>query len=101
MKTHIQSVHEMIKYSCDQCEYQFTRQSNLKRHILSVHEKVRYPCDQCEHQATTQGSLKRHIQCVHQEYIPVVEASDDQPGSVSKVLLTILELRVTDVDGTV
>ena len=41
LKTHIQSVHEKIKYSCNQCDHQATTQSNLKKHIQSMHDKIR------------------------------------------------------------
>ena len=34
---HIQSKHECIKDLCNQCDYQATRQSHLKRHIQSYH----------------------------------------------------------------
>ena len=67
LKTHIESVHEKIKYSCNQCDYQATQKGNLKTHIETVHEKVKYPCNQCGHQFSQQGYLKRHIQSVHEK----------------------------------
>ena len=37
-----------MRYSCSQCDYKATLQSNLKIHIESVHEDVKYPCSQCD-----------------------------------------------------
>ena len=45
------SVHENIKYLCNQCEYKATRKGHLKTHEMSVHENIKYPCDQCEYNA--------------------------------------------------
>ena len=50
-----------------QCDYEATTQGSLKTHIQSVHEKIKYPCNQCGYQATQKGSLKRHIQSVHEK----------------------------------
>ena len=54
------SIHENVKFSCNQCESKFTHNGQLKIHILSVHENVKYPCDQCDYKATTKGSLTTH-----------------------------------------
>ena len=54
------SLHESVKYPCNQCEYKATQRSNLKTHKMSVHENVKYPCNQCEYKATTNSSLKTH-----------------------------------------
>ena len=60
-----QSVHQGVKYACDQCDYQATKQSHLTIHIQSIHEGIKYACDQCDYQASTQSSLTSHIQSVH------------------------------------
>ena len=65
MKKHIQTVHDGVKYPCDQCEKQFTQQSNLNKHILSPHEGIKYPCGQCTKQFTELGSLKKHMKAIH------------------------------------
>ena len=57
---HIQSLHEKIKYSSNQCDHQATGKGNLKKHINiliwgsedSYSEKIKYSCNQCDHQAT-------------------------------------------------
>ena len=37
------------------------KNGNLKSHIQSVHEKVKYYCNLCEFKATQRGNLKTHI----------------------------------------
>ena len=59
------SVHQGVKYACNQCDYQATKQSHLTIHIQSIHEGIKYACDHCDYQASTQSSLTRHIQSVH------------------------------------
>ena len=53
IKTHKMSVHEGIKYQCDQFVLKCNRKSYLMKHKMSV-MKV------CVYKASTQGSLKRH-----------------------------------------
>ena len=60
LKTHQQSKHDGVRYSCNQCEYQATQQGSLKTHQQFKHKCVQYFCDQCEYQAATQSSLKTH-----------------------------------------
>ena len=59
---HIQSLHEGTNYACDQCDFKANCQRQLTSHIQSKHESIKYACDQCDYQATQQGHLKIHIQ---------------------------------------
>ena len=59
------SVHEGIKYHCDQCDYKATLKSNLKKHNMSIHEGIKYQCDQCDYKATQKGNLKGHKMSIH------------------------------------
>ena len=54
-------------FKCFNVIYLATKQGHLKSHIQSKHEKIKYSCNQCDHQATTQGNLKRHIQSIHEK----------------------------------
>ena len=63
---HIQAKHEGVRYACNQCKHQFSTQPSLIRHIQSIHEGIKYSCNQCEYQATTQSSLTTHIQSKHE-----------------------------------
>ena len=38
---------------------------SLKEHVESIHEGVRYPCDQCDYRATTKGNKKSHEMFKH------------------------------------
>ena len=46
-KTHFQSTHEGIKYSCEEFDYEATAKSSPKLHIESIHEGIKYPCGHC------------------------------------------------------
>jgi hypothetical protein len=49
-------------FQCLTCSSVYTTQRSLSRHKETVHDGVRYPCDQCEYQDTlefSQGSSKR------------------------------------------
>ena len=65
LTTHIQTKHEGVKYACNQCDQQFTQQDNLTRHVQYKHEGINYACNQCNYQATSQGDLMYHIQSSH------------------------------------
>ena len=60
-------MHKKVKYTCDQCEYQATLESNLKRHNEAVHLKVKHPCNQYEYKVTGKSSLKAYIESVHEK----------------------------------
>ena len=66
LKTHIESIHDKIIYSCNQCEYKTNLKVNFKTHIESVHARSTYSCNQCEYKAALEESLKTHIESVHE-----------------------------------
>ena len=41
-------------------DHKATTRGNLTIHKQSIHEGVRYECDQCDYKATQQGSLTTH-----------------------------------------
>ena len=49
------SVHEGVKYHCNQCEFKASQKGDLKKHKMSVHVGDKY-----------QGDLKRHEMSVHE-----------------------------------
>ena len=51
LRKHKQSLHEGVKYNCDQCSYQATEHCSLRKHKLSIHEGAKYNCDPCSYQA--------------------------------------------------
>jgi len=66
LKIHIQSKHEGVMFACNQCDKKFTQQGHLATHIKSKHEGVKYPCNQCDYQATQHGNLITHIKSKHE-----------------------------------
>ena len=47
LKSHIESVHEGIKYDCHICHSKFSRRTHVQSHIKSAHEKVKHECSIC------------------------------------------------------
>ena len=43
-----------------------TQQGYHTNHKMSVHEGVKYPCNQCDSKFTERGTLKKHKMSVHQ-----------------------------------
>ena len=48
----------LVRHLCDICSKSYKSKGALAKHIQSLHEKVKYPCDQCQHSAATKTSLK-------------------------------------------
>ena len=67
LKQHIQSIHEKVKYTCPECGKQFSGKVHLKRHIQSIHEQVKYTCTECDKQFSQKSHLKIHIQSIHEQ----------------------------------
>ena len=44
LKTHQDSVHGVVKYSCNECDYQVTQKGSLKIHQDSVHKEIKLKC---------------------------------------------------------
>ena len=60
------SVHEEVKYPCNQFEYKAAQKGHLKRHKMSIHEGIKYPSNQCEYKAAHEVSLKKHKISLHE-----------------------------------
>ena len=60
------TVHEGVKFHCEQCGHQATSKGCLARHEREVHEGVKYPCGQCGLQFNRKESLARHKRAVHE-----------------------------------
>lgn len=61
LRTHIKH-HEDIKYTCELCGVEFTRQPNLKRHMKVVHQGIRkYACEHCGKTFGKAETLKYHV----------------------------------------
>ena len=58
-------IQEDVKYSCDLCDSQVAKKSDLRRHKLAIHVGIRHPCKQCEYQATSKSSFTKHQDSLH------------------------------------
>ena len=61
LDTHVNS----HKYPCNECSYNGTRKSHLKRHIEGQHLGIKYKCNYCEYSGKTLAYLKVHEQSMH------------------------------------
>ena len=70
---------EGIKYSCEQCDKEFSskecflkhkravlHKNSLARHKKIVHEEIKIPCMKCNYQAISKGSLSELKRSVHE-----------------------------------
>ena len=53
--------------TCNECLYESSKVSHMKRHIYSVHLGLRINCQLCDYQALSKEKLKGHIQKKHLE----------------------------------
>ena len=86
-----------MTYSCNQCQYKATQQSNLKIHQQSKHEGVKYSCNLCQYQTGLAGNLKKHQQFKHKG-----EATIHQ-DCINELMDVALDLEVKELskdDGT-
>ena len=52
----------LMSHLCNICHKVYKSNAGLSTHIKSVHEENRYSCDQCQYKARAKSDLKRHIQ---------------------------------------
>ena len=57
---------DILRFSCDQCDYETTKKGNLLTHLKSKHEGIKFPCDQCDYKATQKSRLTVHIKSIHE-----------------------------------
>ena len=56
---------EVVKFPCDQCDYNATRKHRLLTHIKLIHENVNFYCYQCDYKASKKHHLLKHIKSIH------------------------------------
>ena len=54
-----------IQFPCEQCDYEATGESRLKRHVMTKHNSKKYPCSECEYTCGALGYLKKHMKLEH------------------------------------
>ena len=65
----MKSVHDGVKYNCEQCDYKANQKGNLQQHVKSVHKGVKYSCERCYYEATKKVFLQRHVASNHERVI--------------------------------
>ena len=65
LKKHIETMHNGVRYRCNECSYLSSDKANLRRHVLTLHEGLKFPCQNCDYHATDSGNLRRHNDSVH------------------------------------
>lgn len=60
------SVHDGIKYDCEQCDFRATEKGSLAWHVANVHERTKYDCKQCDFKTSKKSSFVNHVANIHQ-----------------------------------
>ena len=60
LRKHLNSIHNGIKYCCDQCDFLTTTQTSPKIHKGIRHKGIIYSCDTRDYSGITNSRLKRH-----------------------------------------
>ena len=55
------SVHEGVKFICDQCEYEATTKSHLTEHKKAQPDGVTFDGGQCDYKSSWRSMLVRHV----------------------------------------
>ena len=85
LKSHIRTIHEKVKYNCVQCDSQFSQKCHLKTHIQIKHEGIRYHCKHCDYVTTNKQQLKNHTQAQHDGILYHCKHCDYKSGYKSKI----------------
>ena len=65
LKSHIESVHQDLKYPCDLCKMICQSSDKLTKHKYKVHRGEIFECDICEKRYKKKETLKEHINAIH------------------------------------
>ena len=65
LDTHRQAVHEGKRYYCDQCDYKAIREDYVVTHKQSVHDGAKFSCDQCDFKTNRRDSVSAHKNSQH------------------------------------
>ena len=71
LKKHVESIHNGVRYTCNQCDYKATQKGHIKKHVESIHDGVCYTCDQCDYKAGGKGTPKRHVESSHKTFLSI------------------------------
>ncbi len=67
LNAHVMTIHDRSHlFTCDQCDYKAVCKDGVQKHILAKHEKVELMCDKCDKKYPYVTQLKRHKKSVHE-----------------------------------
>ena len=58
----VQSIHYMVKYSGEYCDFKATRKGSLNIHVQYIPNRVKYSGEYCVYKGTRKGNLNIHEQ---------------------------------------
>ena len=73
------SVHEVVMFICDQCEYEATRRSHISEHKKAQPDGVTFDGDQGDYKSSWRRMLVGHVKSVHEESNIFVTSVTIQP----------------------
>jgi len=85
LKRHKAARHEGVIYHCEECEYTASRSYYVKQHKEAVHQGMRYSCDRCNFRTPSAYSLKRHNERKHIELSISSENQEKQIPVIKEV----------------
>jgi len=65
LKTHIDSIHDIVTYQCNQCQKIFSRRSALNKHTKTIHKGFIYNCEICAYSSTSEFKVSHHKRTKH------------------------------------
>ena len=82
------TTHEETRYTCNQCKYNSTQETNLKKHIETTHDETRYTCNQCEYKFDEEENLKKHEENSHK--VKTVNSIKGEPNLCKRSIKTFI-----------
>jgi len=89
LNKHNKSVHEGVRYQCDQCDIKaFSSTNGLKTHISKIHLKIeeQFVCDLCAKTFNQVQSLRNHKKSVHEGFRYQCDQCDIKPFTLKGTL---------------
>jgi len=64
-KSLVLSIATKKSFSCNQCDFEASKKSQLKQHSNTVHRPTKFACNQCDFKANCKRNLKEHSNVHH------------------------------------
>ena len=60
-----QFVHKRLRFSCDECDFQYTQENKLKEHKQTKHEGIKFICAECKYEGNSKSRFSNHVLSRH------------------------------------